>query len=173
LFLGGNMFKVAIITLSDKGSRGEREDITAKRLTEFVEGKNLYRVVKDSLQRDDCDELKKTLINLCDSNEVDLILTNGGTGFSKRDNTPEATKAVIEKEIPGLSEYMRMKSIEITKRAILSRGVSGIRKNTIIVNLPGSPKGAVENLEFIIDVLPHGIEILKGEAIECATNDKK
>ncbi|MBU5306288.1 MogA/MoaB family molybdenum cofactor biosynthesis protein [Clostridioides mangenotii] len=167
------MFKVAIITLSDKGSRGEREDITAKRLTEFVEGKNLYRVVKYSLQSDDCDELKKTLINLCDSNEVDLILTNGGTGFSKRDNTPEATKAVIEKEIPGLSEYMRMKSIEITKRAILSRGVSGIRKNTIIVNLPGSPKGAVENLEFIIDVLPHGIEILKGEAIECATNDKK
>lgn len=167
------MFKVAIITLSDKGSRGEREDITAKRLTEFVEGKNLYRVVKYSLQSDDCDELKKTLINLCDSNEVDLILTNGGTGFSKRDNTPEATKAVIEKEIPGLSEYMRMRSIEITKRAILSRGVSGIRKNTIIVNLPGSPKGAVENLEFIIDVLPHGIEILKGEAIECATNDKK
>jgi len=173
LFLGGNMFKVAIITLSDKGSRGEREDITAKRLTEFVEGKNLYRVVKYSLQSDDCNELKKTLINLCDSNEVDLILTNGGTGFSKRDNTPEATKAVIEKEIPGLSEYMRMRSIEITKRAILSRGVSGIRKNTIIVNLPGSPKGAVENLEFIIDVLPHGIEILKGEAIECATNDKK
>ncbi len=167
------MFKVAIITLSDKGSRGEREDITAKRLTEFVEGKNLYRVVKYSLQSDDCNELKKTLINLCDSNEVDLILTNGGTGFSKRDNTPEATKAVIEKEIPGLSEYMRMRSIEITKRAILSRGVSGIRKNTIIVNLPGSPKGAVENLEFIIDVLPHGIEILKGEAIECATNDKK
>ena len=167
------MFKVAIITLSDKGSRGEREDITAKRLTEFVEGKNLYRVVKYSLQSDDCNELKKTLINLCDSNEVDLILTNGGTGFSKRDNTPEATKAVIEKEIPGLSEYMRMRSIEITKRAILSRGVSGIRKNTIIVNLPGSPKGAVENLEFIIDVLPHGIEILKGEAIEFATNDKK
>ncbi|MBS5787339.1 MAG: MogA/MoaB family molybdenum cofactor biosynthesis protein [Clostridioides difficile] len=167
------MFKVAIITLSDKGSRGEREDITAKRLTEYVEGKNLYRVVKYSLQSDDCNELKKTLINLCDSNEVDLILTNGGTGFSKRDNTPEATKAVIEKEIPGLSEYMRMRSIEITKRAILSRGVSGIRKNTIIVNLPGSPKGAVENLEFIIDVLPHGIEILKGEAIECATNDKK
>ncbi|GAA0238568.1 MogA/MoaB family molybdenum cofactor biosynthesis protein [Metaclostridioides mangenotii] len=167
------MFNVAIITLSDKGSRGEREDITAKRLIEFVEGKKIYRVVKYLLQSDDCDELKENLIKLCDSNEVDLILTNGGTGFSQRDNTPEATKAVIEREIPGLSEYMRMRSTEITKQAILSRGVSGIIKNTIIVNLPGSPKGAIENLEFIIDVLPHGIKILKGEATECATNDKK
>lgn len=167
------MFNVAIITLSDKGFSGEREDITVKKLTEFIESKSIYKVEKYILQSDDSEELKKNIIDLCDSGDIDLILTNGGTGFSKRDNTPEATKEIIEREIPGLSEYMRMRSTEITKKAILSRGISGIRRNTIIVNLPGSPKGAVENLEFIIDVLPHGIEILKGEATECATTNKK
>ena len=164
------MFKAAIVTLSDKGYIGEREDITGKKLKEYIEKDDKYKVVKYDLIKDDKDMLKSILVDICDNNIADLVLTNGGTGFSKRDITPEATKEVIEKEIPGISEYMRMKSCEITKKAILSRGVSGIRNNSIIINLPGSPKGAIENLSFVIDSLEHGIEILKGEARECATN---
>ena len=164
------MFKVAIVTLSDKGHIGEREDKTGKKLKEYIEKDDKYKVVKYDLIKDDKDMLKSILVDICDNNIADLVLTNGGTGFSKRDITPEATKEVIEKEIPGISEYMRMKSCEITKKAILSRGVSGIRNNSIIINLPGSPKGAIENLSFVIDSLEHGIEILKGEARECATN---
>ena len=138
--------------------------------TNDIEKNDKYKVVKYDLIKDDKEMLKSILIDICDNNIVDLVLTNGGTGFSKRDITPEATKEVIEKEIPGISEYMRMKSCEITKKAMLSRGISGIRKNSIIINLPGSPKGAIENLSFVIDILEHGIEILKGEARECATS---
>ncbi|HSQ89931.1 MogA/MoaB family molybdenum cofactor biosynthesis protein [Romboutsia sp.] len=167
------MFKVAIITLSDKGYEGQREDLTGPKLKEYVQSNELYKVVSYTLIKDDIEMLQNELIRICDNNIADLVLTNGGTGFSKRDITPEATKAVLEKEIPGISEYMRMKSSEITKKAILSRGVSGIRNNSIIINLPGSPKGAVENLSFVMDSLDHGIEILKGEATECATNVKK
>lgn len=166
------MFNVAIITLSDKGSTGEREDITGKKLTEFIENQESYSVKYYNMIPDDKERLKDEIIRLCDSNKIDLILTNGGTGFSKRDITPEATKEVIEKEIPGISEYIRMKSSEIVKRAILSRAVSGIRKNTIIINLPGSPKGAIESIEFVIDILGHGIDILKGDATECAKDRK-
>lgn len=166
------MYNVAIVTLSDKGYEGKREDITGKKLEEFVESKGLYKVVDYILIKDDKEMLKENLINLCDNKLVDLVITNGGTGFSKRDITPEGTKDVIEREIPGLGEYMRMESSKITKKAILSRGVCGIRKNSIIINLPGSPKGAIENLGFIIDVLDHGIEILRGEATECATKTK-
>ncbi len=163
------MFKVSIITLSDKGYEGKREDVTGKKLIEFFNNTNLYEVVLYKLIKDDKDMLKEEIIKICDNNTADLIITNGGTGFSKRDITPEATKEVIEREIPGISEYMRMESSKITKRAILSRGVSGIRNNSIIINLPGSPKGAIENLDFVIDTLSHGIEILRGEATECAT----
>jgi molybdenum cofactor synthesis domain-containing protein len=166
------MFKVAIITLSDKGYEGKREDLTGPKLKEYVQNNELYKVVSYTLIKDDSEMLQNELIRICDNNIADLVLTNGGTGFSKRDITPEATKAILEKEIPGISEYMRMKSSEITKKAILSRGVSGIRNNSIIINLPGSPKGAIENLSFVIDSLDHGIEILKGEATECATNLK-
>ena len=166
------MFKVAIVTLSDKGYIGEREDITGKKLKEYIEENNEYKVVHYNLLKDDKGMLKEELINICDNNIADLVVTNGGTGFSKRDTTPEATKEVLEREIPGISEYMRLKSSEITKKAILSRGISGIRNNSIIINLPGSPKGAIENLGFVLDVLPHGIEILKGEATECAITTK-
>lgn len=165
------MYSVAIVTLSDKGSKGEREDITGKKLTEFLEGQEGYAVKDYVMIPDDKEILKKELVRLCDDN-IDLILTNGGTGFSKRDITPEATKEVIEREIPGISEYIRMQSSQIVKRAILSRAVSGIRKNTIIINLPGSPKGAMESIEFVIDILGHGIEILRGDAIECAKDRK-
>ncbi len=166
------MYKVAVVTLSDKGYAGQRVDITGQKLTEYVENYGKFKVIDYTLIKDDKEMLKDVLIKLSDSN-IDLILTNGGTGFSKKDITPEATKDVIEKEIPGISEYMRMKSSEITKKAILSRGLSGIRKNSIIINLPGSPKGAIENLGFVIDVLGHGIEILRGEATECATKVEK
>lgn len=167
------MFKVAIITLSDKGYEGKRDDLTGPKLKEYIELKGNYQVTKYILIKDDIDMLQQNIIKICDNNMADLILTNGGTGFSKRDITPEATKEIIHKEIPGLSEFMRMESSKITKKAILSRGVCGIRGNSIIINLPGSPKGAVENLSFIIDVLDHGIEILRGDAIECATNVEK
>lgn len=165
------MFNVAIITLSDKGSIGQREDITGKKLSEFINNQEKYEVKYYNMIPDEKEILKKEIINLCNDN-IDLILTNGGTGFSKRDITPEATKEVIERDIPGISEYIRMKSSEITKRAILSRAVSGIRKNTVIINLPGSPKGAIESIEFVIDTIGHGIDILKGEATECA-NDRQ
>ncbi|MGL5329311.1 MAG: MogA/MoaB family molybdenum cofactor biosynthesis protein [Peptostreptococcaceae bacterium] len=163
------MFKVAIITLSDKGYAKQREDLTGPKLKEYIETVGEYNVVDYTLIKDDKEMLQQEIIRICDNNIADLVITNGGTGFSKRDITPEATKEVLEREIPGISEYMRMKSSEITKKAILSRGVSGIRKSSIIINLPGSPKGAIENLSFVIDSLAHGIEILKGEATECAT----
>ncbi|SCI16059.1 Molybdopterin adenylyltransferase [uncultured Clostridium sp.] len=166
------MLKVAIITLSDKGYEGKREDITGEKIKEYIEDTGLYKVVHYTLIKDDKDMLANELIDICDNNKADLVLTNGGTGFSKRDITPEGTKEVVEREIPGISEYMRMMSSHITKKAILSRGVSGIRKNTIIINLPGSPKGAIENLSFVIDELGHGIEILRGDASECATTIK-
>lgn len=167
------MYTVAIITLSDKGYEGQREDLTGPKIKEYIEGTNRYNVVSYRLLKDDSQMLQEELIKICDNEIADLILTNGGTGFSKRDITPEATKLIIEKEIPGISEYMRMRSSEITKKAILSRGVSGIRKNSLIINLPGSPKGAIENLSFVMDTLDHGIDILKGQATECATNSQK
>jgi molybdopterin adenylyltransferase len=165
------MFNVAIITLSDKGSKGQREDVTGEKLINFINNEDNYKVKYYNMIPDNKDMLKNEIIKLCNDN-IDLILTNGGTGFSKRDITPEATKEVIEREIPGISEYIRMKSSEKVKRAILSRGVSGIRKNAVIINLPGSPKGAIESIECVIDVIGHGIEILKGEATECA-NDRQ
>ncbi|CEN81996.1 MogA/MoaB family molybdenum cofactor biosynthesis protein [Paraclostridium sordellii] len=164
------MFNISIITLSDKGSKGEREDITGEKLIKFINNTKDYKVKYYNMIPDDKELLKSEIIKLCNSN-IDLILTNGGTGFSKRDVTPEATKEVIEREIPGISEYIRMESSKIVKRAILSRGISGIRNNTVIINLPGSPKGAIESIEFVIDIIGHGIEILKGEAVECA-NDR-
>ncbi|OOM76876.1 molybdopterin adenylyltransferase [Clostridium puniceum] len=161
------MIKTAILTISDKGSRGERVDITGPKIRHQIEEKgyniNFYKIIPDERE-----EIEKELIYLCDELGVNLILTNGGTGFSKRDVTPEATKNVIEKYVPGIGEAMRMQSLSITPKAMLSRGISGIRGNTLIVNLPGSPKGAVENLQFILPSIPHGIAILTGEAIECA-----
>jgi molybdopterin adenylyltransferase len=161
------MIKTAILTISDKGSRGERADGTGPAVRELIEEKG-YEVQYYKIIPDDIEEIEQQLIYLCDEVKVDLILTNGGTGFSNRDVTPEATKNVVEKYVPGIGEAMRMNSLQITPKAVLSRGISGIRGRTLIINLPGSPKAAVENLMFIIAALPHGIEILKGEAGECA-----
>lgn len=161
------MIKTAILTISDKGSRGERIDGTGPAIRYEIEEKG-YNISFYKIIPDEKEEIEKELIYLCDELGVNLILTNGGTGFSKRDVTPEATQNVIEKYVPGFGEVMRMKSLIITSKAMLSRGISGIRGNTLIVNLPGSPKGAVENLQFILPAIPHGISILTGEANECA-----
>lgn len=161
------MIKAAILTMSDKGSKNLRVDGTGPAIKELIE-KHGYEIVYYKIVPDEMDMIEKELIHLCDEVKVNLVLTNGGTGFSKRDVTPEATLKVIEKYVPGLGEAMRMKSLEITPKAMLSRAVAGIRKDTLIVNLPGSPKGAVENLETILPALRHGIEILTGEASECA-----
>lgn len=132
----------------------------------------MYNIVLNvvNIILDEMEYIQSQLIYLCDDLKVDLILTNGGIGFSKRDVTPEVTNNVIERYVPGFVEIIRKKSFKITPNAILSRAVSGIRKNTLIINLPGSPKGAIENLQFIIESIPHGIKILKGESSKCGQN---
>jgi len=162
------MIKTAILTISDKGSRGERIDGTGPAIKGELE-ENEFTISYYKMIPDEKDEIEKELIYLCDELKVNLILTNGGTGFSERDVTPEATLNVIEKSVPGIGEAMRMKSLAITPKAMLSRSIAGIRKKTLIINLPGSPKAAVENLGFILPAIPHGIAILIGEASECAT----
>ncbi|MBM6689959.1 MogA/MoaB family molybdenum cofactor biosynthesis protein [Fusobacterium mortiferum] len=161
------MFKVAIVCMSDKGSKGEREDISTQ-VIERIMIENGYEVSEKILIPDEFQLIKDTLINLCDNNLVDLILTTGGTGFSKRDVTPEATEEVIEKRVPGIPEAMRAYSLTITKRAMLSRATAGIRKNTLIINMPGSPKAVEESLNYIVSELKHGLEIMVGSASDCA-----
>lgn len=163
------MIKTAILTMSDRGSKGERTDGTGPAIRKELEGKGFiitfYKMISDEKK-----EIETELIYLCDELKVDLVLTNGGTGFSQRDVTPEATQNVIERYVPGICETMRMKSLAITPMAMLSRGIAGIRKKTLIINLPGSPKGAAENLQFILSAIPHGIDILTGKDSECARN---
>ena len=161
------MFTVGIITSSDKGYSGEREDKSGQVIEEIVSEKG-FKVVKKVVLPDEKILLEKEMINMCDNLNVNLLLTTGGTGFSKRDITPEATKSVIERESLGIVEAIRFYSLQITKRAMLSRATSGIRQNTLIINLPGSPKACKEALEFVLDDVKHGIEILLGEVNECA-----
>lgn len=161
------MFRVAIVCMSDKGSKGEREDISTQVIEKIIL-ENGYKITKKVLIPDDFQKIKDTLIEICDNNHADLILTTGGTGFSKRDVTPEATEEVIEKRVPGIPEAIRAYSLTITKRAMLSRATAGIRKDTLIINMPGSPKAVEESLTYIISELKHGLEILVGSATECA-----
>ncbi|MGE5628965.1 MAG: MogA/MoaB family molybdenum cofactor biosynthesis protein [Solirubrobacterales bacterium] len=161
------MIKTAVLTMSDKGARGEREDLTGPAIIALIK-ENGYSVEYYKVIPDDFNTIVKELTYLCDELRVELVLTNGGTGFSKRDVTPEATEQVIERRTPGIAEAMRVKSLQITPKAMLSRAAAGIRGNSLIVNLPGSPKGAKENLEFIMPAIPHGIDILTGKASECA-----
>ena len=161
------MFKAAIITASDKGAQGQREDISGQVIREILEA-NGYEIVHQVILPDDRAILASEMKQLCDEAKADLILTTGGTGFSPRDWTPEATLDVVERLVPGIPEAMRYASLQITKRAMLSRAVAGIRKQTMIINLPGSPKAVRENLEYVITELAHGLEILRGEAGECA-----
>ncbi len=166
------MIKVGILTISDKGSRGEREDLSGKVIEEVVKKINgevkYYQIIPDEK-----DIIQEELIKTVDKLHLDLILTTGGTGLAKRDVTPDATLAIIEKEVSGISEIIRSESFKKTNRAILSRGVAGVRKESLIINLPGSPKGVRESLEIVLEALPHGIEILKGQATECGRNDEE
>jgi molybdopterin adenylyltransferase len=166
------MIKVGILTISDKGSKGEREDLSGKVIEEVV--KKISGEVKYyQIIPDEKDIIQEELIKAVDKLHLDLILTTGGTGFAKRDVTPEATLEVIEKEVSGISEIIRSESFKKTNRAILSRGVAGIRKESLIINLPGSPKGARESLGIVLEALPHGIEILKGQAADCGRNEEE
>lgn len=160
------MFKVAVVTVSDRGVRGERSDESGRAVVELVVAQG-WEVRDTRMVSDDLEVIIETLVELC-GRKMDLVLTTGGTGFALRDNTPEATLAVIERQVPGLAEAMRAGTSEKAPRAILSRAVAGIRKQTLIVNLPGSPKAVRECLEVILPVLPHGLEILTGRAHECA-----
>ena len=159
-------FKVGIITVSDKGSRGEREDLS------LVEIKKLVlelpaEVIAYSIIPDEEPEIIETLIDFADRKHLDLVVTSGGTGLSPRDVTPEATRQVIDKEIPGMAEAMRQESLKKTPFGMLSRGLVGWRRNTLIINLPGSPKAVRENLAVLIPVIPHAIEKLQGDTTEC------
>ncbi len=160
------MYTVGIITSSDKGYRNEREDRSGAAIQEIV-GKNGMEVKKYIVLPDERDLLREEMIKMCDNEKVDLILTTGGTGFSKRDVTPEATLDVVERLLPGIPEAIRQYSLLITKRAMLSRAVAGIRGETVILNLPGSEKAVRESLEYCISELIHGIDILKGNTYEC------
>lgn len=159
--------KAIVITLSDKGAAGLREDKSGPALVEALA--NISDVVRTVLIPDDKELLSETLRQIADNNEADLVLTTGGTGFAPRDFTPEATLAVIERHTPGIPEAMRAASLKITPHAMLSRAEAGIRKKTLIVNLPGSPKAALECLQVLLPALDHAIETLRGEANECAS----
>lgn len=161
------MKRVAIITSSDSGYLGQREDLSGPVIQKIVEA-NGYEVVHYIMLPDDKDMLSGEMKRLADGKLADLIVTTGGTGFSKRDCMPEATIAITERSVPGIPEAIRAYSMQFTKRAMLSRATAGIRKSTLIVNLPGSPKAVRESLEFIISELSHGLEILSGEASNCA-----
>lgn len=159
------MTSTGFITVSDRSSRGERDDLSGP-VIKIWANKMGFQVVDEMIVSDDIEDIKEALIKMSDKG-INLILTTGGTGFAARDNTPEATKAVLEKEAPGFAEAMRQKSLEITSHAMLSRAVSGIRKNSLIINLPGSPKAVKENLEFIEKAIPHAMELLANKVTDC------
>ena len=163
------MYRVGIITSSDKGSRGEREDKGGPKIQEIVENfPEDFEVAEYVILPDERDQLSAMMVKMADEQHLDLVVTTGGTGFSKRDVTPEATLDVVERRTPGIAEAMRSISLEITMRAMLSRAESGIRGDTLIVNLPGSPKAIEEVLGPILPSLKHGLDILQGRDAECA-----
>ncbi len=161
------IFKAAIITASDKGSKGEREDLSGPAIQEIIEPEG-YVVTVYKVLPDDQETLENEMKRIADEKLADIIFTTGGTGFSLRDVTPEATIAVCDRLVPGIPEAMRAYSMTITPKGMLSRAAAGIRKQTLIVNMPGSPKAVKESLEYIIGPLRHGLEILLGEASEGA-----
>ena len=163
-------YTVGIITLSDKGSKGLREDKSGPAIREILEADGRFDVLEQFLISDDRENLERELMRLCDEEKLNLILTTGGTGLSPRDNAPEATLAVADRQVPGIAEYMRARSFEITPKAMLSRGVSVMRGSSLIINLPGSPKAVRENLGFIMPALGHGLDIMLGRDGECGSD---
>ncbi len=162
-----SMFSVGILTISDKGSRGEREDLSGPEIGEIISELpakvEAYDIIPDEEER-----ITQKLIDYVDQKNLDLILTTGGTGLSPRDVTPEATRKVLDKEIPGIAEAMRAEGMKITPMAMLSRATSGIRCRSLIVNLPGSPRAVRENLIVILPVLKHALEKIQGDPADCA-----
>jgi len=159
-------YRVALLTLSDRGARGEREDRSGEVLREMILPLPA-EVVSREILPDELPEIQAALCRLADSGEVDLILTTGGTGVSPRDVTPDATRRVIDRELPGPAEAMRASSLKQTPHAMISRALCGIRKETLIVNLPGSPRGVRENLAVILPALPHALDKIRGDEGEC------
>lgn len=157
--------RVAILTLSDKGYSGERQDLSGPALAEALQGKAV--VANQDILPDDFEQIKAKLIDYADQG-LDLVFTTGGTGFAPRDVTPEATRAVVERPVPGIAEAIRMQSLKITPHAMLSRATAGIRGKTLIINFPGSPKAALECLDVFLPVMNHAVETLRGDAYECA-----
>jgi len=155
------MIKVAILTISDSCSQQKRQDISGQTIKEIL-GTDKFEICEYKIVADEREAIKKELIHFADEVKADIVLTTGGTGPGPRDVTPEATADVCQKMVPGLAEIMRSEGLKKTKNAILSRGVAGIRENTLIINLPGSPKGVKESLEVILDVLPHAVEMMRG-----------
>jgi molybdenum cofactor synthesis domain-containing protein len=154
--------RFGIMTLSDRSARGEREDASGPALADLVRAQG-WSVTNQAILPDDEPAIRAALISWADSGQFDIILTTGGTGFAQRDVTPEATRTVIQREAPGLAEAMRSDSLKKTAHAMLSRSVAGIRGRTLIINLPGSPKGAVENLQTVLPVLPHAVQLLSDD----------
>ena len=161
-------YTAGIITVSDKGSRGERADSSSAEIRKILENISVSVVCYDIVP-DERGLIAEKIRQYADDRKLDLILTTGGTGVSPRDVTPEATLDVIDREIPGIGEYMRAKSAELTPHAVISRAVAGVRKSSLIINLPGSPRGARENLSFVLPALKHAVEKIKGDSSECAS----
>ena len=161
------MFKAAVLTVSDRRFRGERPDAGGPLVVEILKNAG-YAVTETAIVTDEKGRIEAALRQWCDREPVDLIVTTGGTGFAPRDVTPEATLAVCDRLTPGIPEAMRYASMQVTNRAMLSRAAAGIRKGTLIVNLPGSPKAARENLEAVLPALAHGLEMLSGRPADCA-----
>ncbi len=161
------MFSVGILTISDKGSRGEREDRSGEEIRRVVDGLG-FTVKAYEIIPDEADQIEARLIEFADEKKLDLILTTGGTGLSPRDVTPEATRRVLDQEIPGIAEAMRVEGLKITPFAMLSRAVAGVRCRSLIINLPGSPQAVRENLEIISPVLKHALEKIQGDPSDCA-----
>jgi molybdenum cofactor synthesis domain-containing protein len=159
-------FSAAVVTVSDKGAAGEREDRSGAVVREALQEAGI-EVVRAEIVPDDLERLKVLLEELCGSG-LNLVVTTGGTGLSPRDVTPEATAAVIEREVPGMAEAMRAESLKVTPHAMISRAVCGLKGSTLVINLPGSPKGAGECLDVVMPSLPHALEVASGEASECA-----
>ena len=161
------MFKAAVLTVSDRSFRGERPDAGGPLVVEILKNAG-YAVTETAIVTDEKGRIEAALRQWCDREPVDLIVTTGGTGFAPRDVTPEATLAVCDRLTPGIPEAMRYASMQVTSRAMLSRAAAGIRRGTLIVNLPGSPKAAKENLEAVLPTLAHGLEMLSGRPADCA-----